>query len=84
MGFFTLAFMTQAEFDTGDYCGREVFSRTDGEILVVADMIVPGGKNDVLWACRQLSRIGQERYKGHGKVLAHRGPRTGVFPNKGG
>lgn len=84
VGFATWAFMTKEEFETGDYCGPEVFARDIGEVLVLADMIVPGGKNDVLWVCRQLRRYFRERYKNHAKVLAHRGPRNGVFPNIGG
>jgi hemolysin-activating ACP:hemolysin acyltransferase len=84
VGFATWAFMTHEEYGTREYCGAEIFSREDGEVLLVVDLIVPGGKNDVLWVCRQLRRLFRERYEGHRDVFAHRGPRNGVFPNKGG
>lgn len=84
VGFATWGFMTHEEYETRDYCGPEVFAREDGDVLLFVDLIAPGGKNDVLWVCRQLRRYFRERYEGHRDVFAHRGPRNGVFPNKGG
>lgn len=83
-GFVSWAFMTKEEFETMDYFGPEVFSRNEGERLVFVDMIAPHGRNDVLLICRDLRKTFKELYPGVETVVAHRGPRTGVFPNKGG
>lgn len=83
-GLVTWAFMTQEEFDTGDYSGEEVFTRDDGELLVFLDMIAPGGRNDVLSICRDLRASFLTMYPHVEKAVAHRGPRNGVFPNIGG
>ena len=83
-GFVTWAFMTRREFETRDYWGPEIFARTEGEVLVFVDMIAPYGRNDVLLICRDLRKLFKEMYPGVETVAAHRGPRTGVFPNKGG
>jgi hypothetical protein len=53
-------------------------------MLVVVDMIAPGGRNDVLMVVRDLRRHFWALYPEHERVFAHRGPRNGVFPNKGG
>lgn len=82
--FATWAFMTREEYETRSYWGWEVFSRPDGELLVVVDMIAPGGRNDVLMVTRDLRRHFWALYPEHERVFAHRGPRNGVFPNKGG
>lgn len=83
-GFATYGFMTDEEFETRDYWGWEVFARNEGEKLVVVDMIAPGGKNDVLFITRELRKFFKSAYPHIEKVYAHRGPRNGVFPNKGG
>lgn len=82
--FVTWAFMTDQEFETREYWGPEIFARRDGETLVFVDMIAPGGKNDVLSLCREMRKLFKEAYPHVEKVRAHRGPRNGVFPNKGG
>jgi hemolysin-activating ACP:hemolysin acyltransferase len=82
--FATWAFMTREEYETRSYWGWEVFSRPEGEMLVVVDMIAPGGRNDVLMVVRDLRRHFWALYPEHERVFAHRGPRNGVFPNKGG
>lgn len=79
----TWGFMTAEEFETRDYAGWEVFAREDGERLVFVDMIAPGGRNDVLMVSRDLRRLFVGLYPHHSRVYAHRGPRNGVFPNKG-
>jgi len=84
VGLVTWAFMTAEEFETRRYSGSEVFAREVGERLVFVDMIAPGGRNDVLWMCRELRRQFRRQYPDVERVWAHRGPRTGVFPNKGG
>ena len=84
VGLVTWAFMTREEYETGVYYGPEVFARKDGELLVFADMIAPYGRNDVLFICRDLRKIFKELYPGVKTVVARRGQRTGVFPNKGG
>lgn len=83
-GFTTWAFMTKQEFHTRIYWGWEIFAREDGEMLVFVDMIAPGGKNDVLSMCRDLRRLFKHKFPHVKNVYAHRGPRNGVFPNKGG
>lgn len=83
-GLVTWAFMTQEEFDTGNYSGEEVFARDDGELFVFLDMIAPGGQNDVLSICRDLRASFLTMYPHVEKAVAHRGPRNGVFPNIGG
>lgn len=83
-GLVTWGFFTAEEYETRVYDGPEVFKRDDGEHLVFADLIVPGGPRDVLFVCRHLRRLFKTAYAGHRKVLAHRGPRNGVFPNIGG
>lgn len=84
LSFATWAFMTREEYATREYWGWEVFSRPGGEVLVVVDMIAPGGANDVLRMVRDLRRHFWALYPEHERVFAHRGPRNGVFPNKGG
>lgn len=84
VGLATWGFMTAAEFETRRYSGAEVFARRSGERLVFVDMIAPGGQSDVLWMCRELRVQFKRDYPGVEKIWAHRGPRTGVFPNKGG
>ena len=87
-GFVTYAFMTKREFHSRIYWGWEIFAREeddeDSEMLVFVDMIAPGGKNDVLSMCRDVRRLFKEKYPHVKNVYAHRGPRNGVFPNKGG
>lgn len=80
----TWGFMTDEEFETREYWGPEVFARTDGEKLVFVDMIAPGGKNDVLSLCREMRKLFKQAYPHVDRVYAHRGPRNGAFPNKGG
>lgn len=82
--FATWGFMTDEEFETRDYWGWEVFSRKEGDRLVVVDMIAPGGKNDVLFVSRDLRKFFKSAFPDVEKVYAHRGQRNGVFPNKGG
>jgi len=76
--------MTDEEFETRRYWGWEVFSRPDGDRLVIVDMIAPGGRNDVLMVSRDVRQHFLALYPQHERVYAHRGSRTGVFPNKGG
>ena len=83
-GFISWAFMTEREFETKDYSGKEIFSRGSGECLVFVDMIAPYGRNDVLLICRDMRRLFKEAYPGHEHILAHRGRRNGAFPNIGG
>jgi len=83
-GLITWAFMTEEEFETRDYSGEEIFARDDGDVLVFVDMIAPRGRNDVLSICRDMRRSFVTMYPHVDKVLAHRGQRTGTFPNKGG
>jgi hemolysin-activating ACP:hemolysin acyltransferase len=80
----TWGFMMREEYDTRVYLGWDVFSRLDGDLLVVVDMIAPDGKNDVLMVTRDLRQHFWALYPQHERVYAHRGPRNGVFPNKGG
>jgi hemolysin-activating ACP:hemolysin acyltransferase len=82
--FITWAFMTDQEFETREYWGPEIFARRDGEKLVIVDMIAPGGKNDVLSISRDVRRFMKKKFPHVKNVYAHRGPRNGVFPNKGG
>jgi len=82
--FMTWGFMTDEEFETRRYWGWEVFSRPDGDRLVIVDMIAPGGRNDVLMVSRDVRQHFLALYPQHERVYAHRGSRTGVFPNKGG
>jgi hemolysin-activating ACP:hemolysin acyltransferase len=84
VGVVTWAFLTLEEYETREYDGPEVFKRSDGERLVVVDLIVPGGPSDVLLVCRHLRKFFKAEYGEHQKVLAHRGLRNGVFPNMGG
>ena len=83
-GFVSWAFMTAEEFETRVYDGPEVFARDTGDMLVFLDMIAPYGRYDVLFMCRDLRKLFKDLYPGVETVVAHRGPRTGVFPNKGG
>ena len=83
-GFISWAYMTRREFETREYSGVEIFARDAGECLVFVDMIAPYGRNDVLFICRDMRRLGLEQYSRFDHVLAHRGHRNGVFPNIGG
>jgi hemolysin-activating ACP:hemolysin acyltransferase len=83
-GFISWAFMTREEFETREYYGPEIFARKEGELLVFVDMIAPHGQHDVLLICRDMRKTFKDLYPGVETVVAHRGPRTGVFPNIGG
>lgn len=83
-GFVSWAFLTREEFESGDYDGREVFQRESGDLFVVMDMIAPYGQNDVLLISRDLRKTFKRLYPDVETVVARRGPRTGIFPNKGG
>jgi hemolysin-activating ACP:hemolysin acyltransferase len=83
VGLVTWAFMTREEFDSGDYCGLDVFARETGDNLVIVDMIAPHGKRDVLWISREMRKIFWNMYPKVEEVFAHRGNRNGSFPNKG-
>ena len=83
VGLTTWAFMTQKEFDSKEYSGPEIFSRNDGEIMVIVDMIAKMGKKDVLWISKEMRKQFWSQYPNVTEVFAHRGNRNGVFPNKG-
>jgi hemolysin-activating ACP:hemolysin acyltransferase len=83
VGLITWAFMTEEEFASRTYDGAEIFARDDGEVLVFVDMIAPKGKSDVLWMCKEMRKQFYEQYPWVTEVRAHRGKRTGAFPNKG-
>jgi len=83
VGLITWAFFTQEEFDSREYSGEEIFARRDGEVMVFVDMIAPGGRNDVLWMCKQMRKQFYVQYPWVENVYAHRGKRNGSFPNKG-
>ena len=83
VGLITWAFMTQKEFDSKEYSGPEIFSRNDGEIMVIVDMIAKMGKKDVLWISKEMRKQFWSQYPNVTEVFAHRGNRNGVFPNRG-
>jgi len=83
VGLITWAFMTQDEFDSRDYSGPEIFGRRSGDMMVFVDMIAPNGTSDVLWICKEMRKQFYVQYPDVDKVFAHRGKRSGVFPNKG-
>ena len=83
VGLVTWAFMTEEEFDTREYDGSEIFSRDSGDLLVVIDMIAPGGRSDVLWISRSMQKYLHSCYPGVSKIFGHRGERVGFFTNKG-
>ena len=83
VGLITWAFMTDLEFDSREYVGEEIFARADGARLVFVDMIAPQGKSDVLWMCKEMRKQFYVQYPGVENVYAHRGKRTGAFPNRG-
>ena len=83
VGLITWAFMTDEEFDSRIYDGEEIFSRRSGDCLVFVDMIAPKGKSDVLWMCKEMRKQFYVQYPEVENVYAHRGKRTGAFPNKG-
>jgi len=83
-GFVTWAWMTDEEFETRKYCGLEVFERETGDKLVFLDMIAPDGTSGVLRFCRELRKFFRIKFPEIEKVWSHRGPRSGVYPNKGG
>tara|TARA_R100000935_G_scaffold31926_1_gene52436 strand:+ start:308 stop:715 length:408 start_codon:yes stop_codon:yes gene_type:complete len=83
-GFVTWAWMMDEEFKTGNYCGPDIFEREMGDKLVFVDMIAPNGISDVVRFCRELKQFFKVKFPEVKKVWSHRGPRTGVYPNKGG
>jgi hemolysin-activating ACP:hemolysin acyltransferase len=83
VGLITWAFMTNDEFETRVYDGAEIFGRDDGDKMVFVDMIAPQGKNDVLWMCKEMRKQFYVQYPMVENVYAHRGKRTGAFPNRG-
>lgn len=83
VGLVTWGFMTDREFETRDYCGGEVFSRSFGDIMVIVDMIAPYGGRDVLWISREMRRQFWLDYPEVSYIWAHRGNRNGSFPNRG-
>ena len=78
VGFFTWGWMTNKEFDSREYLGQEVFSRTESDRLVVVDAIITR-------SVRKMVRHIREYFAAHfptvTQVYAHRGPRVGRFHN---
>jgi hemolysin-activating ACP:hemolysin acyltransferase len=83
-GFATWAWMTDEEFETREYSGKEIFARRSGDKFVVVDMIANGGHSDVLYCTRELRKFFRQEFPDVETIWAHRGPRTGWYPNKGG
>ena len=83
-GFATWAWMTDEEFETREYSGKEIFARGSGDKFVVVDMIANGGRSDVLYISRELRKFFKQEFPDLEKAWSHRGPRTGWYPNKGG
>ena len=83
-GFATWAWMTNEEFETREYSGKEIFARGSGDKFVVVDMIANGGHSDVLYCTRELRKFFRQEFPDVETIWAHRGPRTGWYPNKGG
>jgi hemolysin-activating ACP:hemolysin acyltransferase len=83
-GFATWAWMTDEEFETREYSGKEIFARVSGDKFVVVDMIANGGHSDVLYCTRELRKFFRQEFPDVETIWAHRGPRTGWYPNKGG
>tara|TARA_R110000803_G_scaffold59862_6_gene118833 strand:- start:810 stop:1217 length:408 start_codon:yes stop_codon:yes gene_type:complete len=83
-GFVTWAWMTNEEFETRDYCGINIFQRKIGDKLVVVDMITSKGTSSVLNFSRDIRKMFFSKFPEVKKVWSHRGPRSGVYPNKGG
>jgi hemolysin-activating ACP:hemolysin acyltransferase len=81
VGFATWGWMTSEEFESRVYCGREVFSRRDGECLVILDCIIVGGSGNVRAVSRAVRRFLKERCPDHLRVYGHRGLRDGWFSN---
>ena len=75
--------MTEEEFTSRNYSGVEIFSRDDGDKMVVVDMIATMGKKDVLWMSKEMRRQFWAQYPSVTNVFAHRGNRNGAFPNRG-
>jgi len=79
----TWAFMTSEEFETREYYGPEIFARDTGEKLVCVDLIAPYGRKDVVWVCKEMRKQFGDQYPWVETVYAHRGKRSGLFPNAG-
>ena len=78
VGFFTWGWMTNKEFDSREYLGQEVFSRTESDRLVVVDAVITH-------SVRAMTRYIRDYFAIHfpavTQVYAHRGPRNGRFHN---
>ena len=74
--FVTWAFFTQKERVTGEYCGEEVFARTDGPVLKILDMVA---HHSVLYIGRQLYEFLKNEYPHVDRVYAKRGNREAWY-----
>ena len=74
--FVTWAFFTQKERVTGEYCGEEVFARTDGPVLKILDMVA---HHSVLYIGRQLYKFFKNEYPHVSRVYAKRGNREAWY-----
>ena len=74
--FVTWAFFTQRERVTGEYCGEEVFARTDGPVLKILDMVA---HHSVLYIGRQLYKFLKNEYPHVNRVYAKRGNREAWY-----
>jgi len=74
--FVTWAFFTQKERVTGEYCGEQVFARTDGPVLKIVDMVA---HHSVLYIGRQLYRFFKNEYPHIRRVYAKRGNREAWY-----
>lgn len=81
IGFATWGWMTSAEFSSREYCGREVFSRSSGECLVIVDCIIVGGSDNVRAVSRLVRGFLAKAYPDQRRVCGHRGSRDGWFFN---
>ena len=83
VGFITWAWFTREEFETGVYSGPEVFARDSGEVVVLVDMIAPGGRNDVLFIVKEARQYLSGLYPNEPSLLAHRpGGRIAKFTRR--
>lgn len=83
IGFITWAWFTKEEFETGVYSGSEVFARDRGDIVVLVDMIAPGGRNDVLSIVKEARQYLSGLYPNEPSLLARRpGGRIAKFTRR--
>tara|TARA_R110000803_G_scaffold145054_1_gene210890 strand:+ start:2379 stop:2765 length:387 start_codon:yes stop_codon:yes gene_type:complete len=79
VGFVTWAWLTNAEVESDDYSGVEVFGRNSSDHLVIMDMIAPNGRKDVYFMAKDIRSFLSDLYPDCEVGISRRKDRFGRY-----